>query len=75
MESLPKFLEKCELWSDWVEYKGKVYYGQVNYDQSIKSKRVMIDLSYCATKAMNNIIEKTVRFDRGKFNLNPKKHP
>lgn len=57
---------------DWVEYKGLIYYAHFNYDRSIKAGRPMIDLSYCATKALHNIVIKTVQWDKKKFKLFPK---
>lgn len=72
MESkMPSYIEKCHLVFDWCEYKGKVYFGSLNYERSITAKRPMIDLSYCATKALNCVILKTVAWDKNKFNLKP----
>ncbi len=51
----------------WCEYKGEVFFAMINREATIKAKRPMIDLSYCATKAMNQIIIKTVAYDKNKF--------
>ena len=71
MEKTPDYIKNCPLSFDWVEYKGETFFGALNYERSLKAKRAMIDLSYCATKAMNEIVLKTVAWDAKKFNLNP----
>lgn len=56
---------------EWCEYKGEVYVGELNYERSKQSKRIMIDLSFCMTKALNQSIMKTVMWNPKKFNMNP----
>lgn len=68
----PEWLSNCPLVFDWCEYKGETYFGAINYERSIKAKRPMIDLSYCATKALNCVILKTVAWNNKKFDLKPK---
>lgn len=53
--------------SDWVEFKGEIYYSIINYEATDRAKKPMIDLHYCATKALNNIVQKTVQWDKSKF--------
>lgn len=41
----------------WVKYKGKDYFGSLNFEESAKRGKPIIDLAYCATKALNNVWE------------------
>lgn len=68
-----KMLLKLPIACDWVEYKGEVYVAQINYEATVKAGKPMVDLSYCMTKAHNQVILRTVQWDRNKFKLNPKK--
>lgn len=52
---------------DWVSYKGEIFFAMVNYDASIKAKKPMIDLCYCATRGLNGQVLKTVQYDKKKF--------
>lgn len=52
---------------DWAEYNGKTYFVSSNVDASLKAKKPMMDLHYCATEALNNRVLKTVQFDKNKF--------
>ena len=67
LENIPKYIMDCPVFHNWVEYKGETYFGRINYDQSIKSRRAMIDLSHCATRALNGIVIKAVQYDKKKF--------
>lgn len=69
--NVPDYVMDCPVISNWVEYKGETYFAILNYEQSIKSHRPMIDLSYCATRAMNGIVMKTVQYDKNKFKKSP----
>lgn len=69
--NIPKYINDCPLVYDWCEYKGEVYFGALDVQRSIKSKRAMIDLSWCATMAQNNNVMKTVQWNNSKFNLKP----
>ena len=65
---LPKYLENPALpWMKWIRYKGEGCVGNVNIERSLKAKRPMIDIHYCMTKALNNIVEQTVRFNPKHF--------
>lgn len=70
---IPKYIEKCPLVFDWVNYKGEVYYAELNWERSIKAKRAMFDLAYCATVALNGSFLKTVCWHPEKFIINPDK--
>jgi len=65
---LPKYLENPSLpWMIWIRYKGEECVGLVNIERSLKAKRPMIDIHYCMTKALNNIVEKTVAYNPKHF--------
>lgn len=66
--TLPKYLENEALpWMIWIHYKGEECVACVNYERSLKAKRPMIDISYCMTKALNNIVLQTVAFNPKHF--------
>ena len=67
LKDVPGYIWKCPVKCQWLEYKGETYFGILNYERSIKSHKPMIDLSFCATRALNNIVIKTVQYDRLKF--------
>lgn len=51
-------------------YKGKVYFAMLNFDESDKQGKAMIDLCYCATKGLiNGIVEKTVPYIEKHFKM------
>lgn len=64
-----KMLEKLPVVWDWVDFKGERVFVGVNYEATKKAKRPMVDIYYCATAALNNIVLNTVQWDRGKFQL------
>jgi len=41
--------------------------AQFNWEASRKANKPMMDISYCMTKALNQVILETVQFDKGKF--------
>lgn len=67
IDSLPEYVKNCPVVFEWHRYKGVEYFCMLNVDRSLKSKRAMIDLAYCATKGMNGIIEKTVQYSKKHF--------
>lgn len=68
-QTIDKMFEKLPVYvvADWCIYKGKTYFSMINVERSIEAKKPMVDLSYCATRAMNNIVIKTVQYDKKKF--------
>lgn len=52
---------------DWVSFKDEVVVAQINYEATKKAGKPMMDLSYCMTKALNQVILKTVQWDKKKF--------
>lgn len=55
---VPKYLHGVTVLYDWCKYNGEVYFGVWNYEESEKRGKAVIDLAYCATKAMNGIFLK-----------------
>jgi hypothetical protein len=67
LATIPKYILNCPVFFDWTNYKGEDVFGVLNYERSVKAKRPMIDICYCATKAMNNNVMKTVQYDKRHF--------
>ena len=67
LAEVPKYIIDCPVFHNWVEYKGEIFFAILNYEQSLKSKRAMIDLCPCVTKGLNGVIEKTVQYNKKKF--------
>lgn len=66
-DSTSKMLFRLPFAVDWIEYKGEVFFGMVNYEATQKAKKPMIDLCYCATQGLCGIVLKTVQYDKSKF--------
>lgn len=66
-DNIDNMLLKLPVVWDWHKYKGEVFFVGINYERTIKAKKPMMDLHYCATKALNGIVLKTVQFDKNKF--------
>lgn len=58
---------RLPVFCDWVEFKGETVFVMVNYQVTLKAKKPMMDISYCATQALNGIVLKTVQWDKNKF--------
>lgn len=52
---------------DWVEYKGETVFMGINYDATKKAGKPMVDIFYCATRALNNCVLFTTQWDKNKF--------
>lgn len=52
---------------DWWNYNGERVFVGVNYEATKKAGKPMMDIHYCATKALNGIVQKTVQYDKNKF--------
>ena len=52
---------------DWVNFKGDTCFIGWNPIASVKAKRPMVDVFYCATQACNNNVLETVQWDKSKF--------
>lgn len=59
------------IYPSWVEFKGETFVAQLNFERTEKSRVPMFDLSYCMTKALNQVIIKTVRYDKSLFKVSP----
>ncbi len=55
---IPSWLKNDVIIYDWCEYNGEVYFGVLNWEESERRQKPIIDLAYCATKAMNFIFIK-----------------
>ncbi len=52
---MPNWLpESCPVY-DWCFYNGIRYFGVLNWGESERRQKPVIDLAYCATKGMNGI--------------------
>ncbi len=65
--ALNKMINKLPFVFDWVNYKGEDVVAQINLEATKKAKKPMLDISYCMTKAINQVIIATVQFDKSKF--------
>lgn len=52
---------------DWCLFKDEIVVAHINWEATKKAGRPMVDLSYCMTKALNNVVLKTVQWDKNKF--------
>jgi hypothetical protein len=52
---LPAWLKPEVIVYDWCKYRGEIYFAVLNWEESDKRNKPVIDLAYCATKAMNGI--------------------
>lgn len=64
---IPEWIWNCPIVFDWTEFKGETYFGMLNYERSVKARRPMIDLAYCATAGMNGSVIKTVQYSKKNF--------
>lgn len=60
-------LMKLPIVFDWAEYNGEVIFAGINYEETERVGRPMMDIFYCATQALNNNVLKTVQWDKSKF--------
>lgn len=64
---IPAFIVRCPVAFEWWHYNGEMIFAGINYERSLKAKKPMIDIYYCATEALNDNVIKTVQFDKNKF--------
>jgi len=62
-----KMLLRLPIVFDWVEFKGETVFIGVNYERTAKAKKPMVDVFYCATKALNDVVLFTTQWDKSKF--------
>lgn len=65
--ALDKIISKLPIVYDWVNYKGEDVVASINIERTLKAKKPMMDISYCMTKAFNDIHLKTVIFNKKHF--------
>lgn len=66
-DPLVKMAMACPISLDWIKYKGEVCVGQYNWEESVAQGRPMIDLSFCMTQSLNQIIYATVPYEKELF--------
>lgn len=62
-----RMIGKLPLVFDWVEFKGETVFAGFNYDASLKARKPMYDIFYCATSALNHMVLFTTQWDNSKF--------
>lgn len=67
IHNVPDYILNCPVVCQWVEFKDQTYFAIINVERSIKARRPMIDLSYCATKAFNDVVIMTVQYNEKHF--------
>lgn len=65
---IPTYIKDCPVFAHWVDYNGKRKFAMLNFEESIKRGKAMIDLGYCATALLiNHRVEKTVPYSKKRF--------
>lgn len=62
-----RMVSKLPLVFDWVEFKGDTVFAGFNVERSMTAKKPMMDIFYCATRALNNVVLFTTQWDKSKF--------
>jgi hypothetical protein len=62
-----RMTDKLPIILEWCEFKGEIVVAQFNYERSVSARKPMFDISYCMTRALNQVILKTVQWDKNKF--------
>lgn len=71
-KDIPQFILDCPISADWVDYRGKRKFAMLNFEESEKRGKAMIDLCYCATAGLiNGRVEKTVPYVKANFVVSP----
>lgn len=66
-ENIKRMAYKLPVIFDWVEYKGQTVFVGFNYEASEKAHKPMMDIFYCATRALNHCVLFTTQWDKNKF--------
>jgi hypothetical protein len=64
---IDKMLLKLPVVFDWWDYKGERVFVGINYEATKKARKPMMNIYYCATRALNDVVLKTVQYDKNKF--------
>lgn len=67
VDDMPEFIKSCPVVFDWYKHKGEVCFASLNYEKSIETGKAWIDIHYCATRALNGVVEKTVIYRERDF--------
>jgi hypothetical protein len=67
LKRIPKWMLKCPVAFEWWYYDDVKIFAGINYERSVSAKKPMIDIHYCATKALNGVVLKTVQYDKKRF--------
>lgn len=70
--TVDKKIEALPFIFDWVEYKGEVCFASPDVQKSSNCNRVVIDIFYCATRALNHCVLYTVNWNPEHFK--PSRH-
>jgi hypothetical protein len=66
-ERMRKMAYKLPIVFDWVDFKGETVFAGFNYEASEKAGKPMMDIFYCATRALNHVVLFTAQWDKSKF--------
>lgn len=66
-DPIDRMLLRLPIVDGWVRFKGETFYTSMNYDATVKAKKPMMDIFYCATTCLNHAVLKTVQWDKKKF--------
>lgn len=70
LANIPKYIMDCPISAHWVDYNGKRKFAMLNFEESMKKGKAMIDLCYCATAGLiNGRAEKTVPYSKARFEI------
>lgn len=70
LKDIPKFIANCPITMHWVKYNGQVKFAMLNFEESEKRGKAMIDLCYCATAGLiNGRVERTVTYQAKRFQI------
>jgi len=62
-----EMLMRLPISMDWCEFKGETVVAQINFEETKRVGRPMMDISYCMTRAINQNIMYTTQWDKNKF--------
>ena len=67
-ERIAKIIAPVPFVTDWVEYKGKIVFAQIDTEKSGRCGRPIIEIGYCATKVLvNQIIDSSHNYSPETF--------
>ena len=70
IQDMPQYIVDCPVIAHWVDYNGKRKFAMLNFEESEKRGKAMIDLCYCATAGLiNGRVERTVPYSKARFKI------